>query len=471
MNQKQQLIILATVPKVTGGMSIVSSALVVADVILDSRKRKTSYHRLMLGMSVADMLSSIAFFAGTWVRPKLSNWGDIGSVTSCDITGFLGKFTGFLGQFGIIVVILYNMSLSTYYLLMLKLRWNSPKINFFESWFHAINWTTGLSVAVVGATKKMYGNAFYLCWNGSYPVNCDSPETCVRGWNYAAYRWVFFFSVIWISLVYNIVTMTLVYFSVRKLEEPVQIDHNSNANNNIDNTTDIIPPAPKQQNTRKSKRVMTQAFLYVGAVFLTWTWSTITRIILSINNKSYFPLLVLGMIFTPLQGFFNALIYFRYKLLKLCKQKKRGRPNNDSNMRDADRENEDSPQSKFSLRQWIAAKDKTGMGGRDFLPTPVPDNVTLQEARMLRDNLEANGKYSRVEIDEFGEELFGSQFVSPSVASDSDLTIVGGLEQQPANDEDEEPVPDWIRRFMLAIENSSDGEEDAENDYYRLPFV
>jgi hypothetical protein len=56
---------------------------------------------------------------------------------------------------------------------------------------------------------------------------------------------------------------------------------------------------------------MKEAFMYVGAFFLTWIFGTITRMIQAINGKTHYPLVVLMAFFFPLQGFFNFLIYMR----------------------------------------------------------------------------------------------------------------------------------------------------------------
>ena len=74
-------------------------------------------------------------------------------------------------------------------------------------------------------------------------------------------------------------------------------------------TMDQIKYEIMKRNTNKSKRIMVHAFLYVGAVFLTWTFATINRIIHTINGEMYPWILILGAMFTPLQGVFNCLIY------------------------------------------------------------------------------------------------------------------------------------------------------------------
>ncbi len=152
-----QLAFLALVPKVTGGISVISSSSVIADVLRDARKRRTTYHRLVLGISVSDAVSSLAFFLGTWPMPQGSSWGAVGNVYTCDVIGFVGQ-AGTTGTY------LYNVVLSTYYLLMLKYRWETSRLKRVEPLLHAFALITSWSIATFMLSKKIYGGAVYVCW-------------------------------------------------------------------------------------------------------------------------------------------------------------------------------------------------------------------------------------------------------------------------------------------------------------------
>ncbi len=63
-------------PKISAGLSIVGSAYIVQDVLRNPNKRtKSIYHRLMVGLSIADILVSFFFwFLTSWpVREKVAN--------------------------------------------------------------------------------------------------------------------------------------------------------------------------------------------------------------------------------------------------------------------------------------------------------------------------------------------------------------------------------------------------------------
>ena len=59
----------AIVPKCTAAASILGSATII--FLLTFREDKhTTYHRLVLGMSLCDILASIAHFCTTWPIPR-----------------------------------------------------------------------------------------------------------------------------------------------------------------------------------------------------------------------------------------------------------------------------------------------------------------------------------------------------------------------------------------------------------------
>ena len=87
-----QLRTLAIVPKVTGTLSLLSSSYIVKDVLQDPKKRYNTYHRIMLGMSVGDIVWSFnAFILGSWPAPNGSRLYALGNMQTCDAQGFVNQ--------------------------------------------------------------------------------------------------------------------------------------------------------------------------------------------------------------------------------------------------------------------------------------------------------------------------------------------------------------------------------------------
>jgi hypothetical protein len=68
--------------------------------------------------------------------------------------------------------------------------------------------------------------------------------------------------------------------------------------------------------------VSTQAYLYIGSFFLTYSWFFLLQIVESMSDEVIssfptYPFMILQALFTPLAGFWNALVFFRPKYIAL----------------------------------------------------------------------------------------------------------------------------------------------------------
>ena len=62
--------VIAIMVKCTAIPSIQGSAFIVFVVLRNKQKRAKTYHRLLLAMSISDILSSTAIFVGSWAIPR-----------------------------------------------------------------------------------------------------------------------------------------------------------------------------------------------------------------------------------------------------------------------------------------------------------------------------------------------------------------------------------------------------------------
>ena len=65
--QEQRLI--AIIPKIASLFSIIGSAYIVC-VVIRGRKFNSAYNRIMLGMSIGDIIASFGHFLSTWPIPS-----------------------------------------------------------------------------------------------------------------------------------------------------------------------------------------------------------------------------------------------------------------------------------------------------------------------------------------------------------------------------------------------------------------
>ena len=139
MAQKRAL---AIVPKVTSSLSIPCSVAIIYEVVSDHRKGRgtNSIQRVLVGMSIVDILASSAWFLSTWATPKENGWPyAVGNQASCNYQGFLLQIA--------IGAPLYNSSLALFYTLIIKLRWSDKQIWRIEKWVHSfiLTFTVGTS--------------------------------------------------------------------------------------------------------------------------------------------------------------------------------------------------------------------------------------------------------------------------------------------------------------------------------------
>ena len=68
-----------------------------------------------------------------------------------------------------------------------------------------------------------------------------------------------------------------------------------------------------------------QALFYVSAFYITWTFPTTLRILQTIEVQVPYAVFLCAVIFTPLQGFFNSIIYLRPRFLRYREMKRKKR--------------------------------------------------------------------------------------------------------------------------------------------------
>lgn len=148
---------LAILPKITGSLSFLFSLLIATTILRDGSRRKLCYHRLLFGISCADMSASLWMLMSTWPIPRDS--GVVyaaGNAHTCTAQGFFLQF-GVSSPF-------YNASLSIYYWLVIVRGWKEAQLHQIEWLFHALPLSWGAATAITGLALGVYDNANLWCW-------------------------------------------------------------------------------------------------------------------------------------------------------------------------------------------------------------------------------------------------------------------------------------------------------------------
>ena len=229
---------MAILPKVTGIISLISSAFIIQHVIRDRKRRSQVYHRLLLGMSISDFFGSFTSFLSTWPIPRGGACLAAGTKATCTAQGFFFQITTLCTP-------TYNISLSIYYLLMIVKGWRESRVKKIEKYLHALPICLGFGTAFASLGLKIYNSAGFFCWIGN-------------DYN-GIYRLAFMYAEVWAMMIFLPICMTIIYFHVLKQEKKL----------------DRYSASFAQKKRKQSKKIRNQAFLYVGCVYMTWIFFTV----------------------------------------------------------------------------------------------------------------------------------------------------------------------------------------------------
>lgn len=323
----QQQILLAVTPIFSGVLSAIGSFTIIRLIFRERRhpkqagrntikgkESKITYERIMIGLSIFDILNSLKAMTSTFLMPSDTPgvWQAHGNTATCTIQGFVGQ----LG----LATALYSASLALYFVLRIHPDTRGDTIQiYYEPFLHAIPILFALVTAIAGIFLESY-NPLPLgvgCWVAAYPMGCDSPDStieCTRGKNAKLIMWIFGGYVTIISYIIIIISMLRIYYLVRNQLSKMERRYSSGS-------LDIEGKALPTNASKRLRKVSTQAFLYIGAFFLAYIWPSLSRIFESEDSlKRYFVLSLCSSIFYPLQGFLNLFIYIGPRLRDVRKQ-------------------------------------------------------------------------------------------------------------------------------------------------------
>lgn len=284
-----QLKALSITPHVGGLISFVASCFIVLEILSDRNKHGQVYHRLMLAMSIVLMLVSVFVGMSTWPIPRGTPhvYDARGSEATCQTQGFFICLS--------LCIVMYNVALSTYYLLVIGYGRKERHLRDKERWVHAIVLAIGFSLSIAGLPLNLYNSVQVWCFIG--PIPCDSGDIVCRPDqnDYEIYRWAMFGGPLWFCIIFITGLMALMYAKVRRQEIASRKWRRG--------TEDRMKQLTKE--TRD------QATFYVLSFYITWIFPTITRAMTAFGSVPPFWLLYVSVFFIPLQGLLNFLIYMR----------------------------------------------------------------------------------------------------------------------------------------------------------------
>ena len=333
------------IQRITGSVSVIASTCLAAHILRSHDGLSTTYHRLVFGLSVADISSSLAHALSSTMVPKELKYFvpyAQGNTATCDAQGFL-VFAG-TG-----VASVYNCSICLYYLSIIRYNKKDAYIRSkLEPWFHGISIIIPFVISFVLLAMKGQNFGKTMCFVGpNYPPHCigyesgDTPNgfsiPCGRGdggENPILYLVMGISGIGFVLIITPIVivgTMLLMYRSVTKIERKIQrygvgslytsmAHHDRGIIYRIKRLFIGMIPCLQDDDQpttpRRSKRAMSQkrAILYKATGYaLAWALVYMPFIINEFMPESYAAGIVRTCL-TPLQGLFTFLVFMSPKV-------------------------------------------------------------------------------------------------------------------------------------------------------------
>eukprot|EP00980_Cylindrotheca_fusiformis_P015619 scaffold4481_cov121-Cylindrotheca_fusiformis.AAC.15 len=348
---KGQQAALAWTLRTAGLFSAIGSSLILWDVFVATKKRNrnrrlTMLHQLVCGLSVFDVFSSIGiifstlpipqyrYYDSTSTRMPTNVYGAKGNSATCAAQGFFLQL-GYTSAF-------YNLVLSVYYVLVIKKGMRETQLQRLKYWFHVPTLLAGFGLAFAGI--PFYDNIFLFCHIPPAVKLSSFWTSRVESLSLSGAKsndLLTVFSVVPISIVFFVggVNMIIIYLHVRKQDRAAnrwRMGHRL-----AQNSADV--PASQQSSSswskfprrrtkprqvaptnRLSNEVWWQAVFFMASFLMAWPIYYYAGFN-ALGEWDDFSFWVACCAMYPLQGFWNAIVYFRPRLFEYFRKQERGR--------------------------------------------------------------------------------------------------------------------------------------------------
>lgn len=190
-----------------------------------------------------------------------------------------------------------------------------------EVWLHVMPNVIAIGTSIAGAAlldteghRGLYHNSNLWCWIAP-PAN-------------PAYRLGFFYGLVWACIAFATFAMCAIYHHVWKTEQRTR-RYSSSRRASLSNSSATMVHDTKsglrrtassivsRSSTSTSSKIASQATLYLASFYVAFFFASWTRLSQMITGSVPNSIICLFAIFFPLQGFFNAMIFFRPLLIQL----------------------------------------------------------------------------------------------------------------------------------------------------------
>ena len=310
---------------------MMGSTYIVIDILrLRTARLKSPYYRIILALSLFDLLSSFWFFIASWAKAPNDAFhkeGNPGNVATCNASGF------FI-QLGTTAIPLYNSTLSMHFFLSIRRRWSHAQIyTHFERYAHAIIPSLALVLAIIPLPLKLYNPWYFYCYISVHGW-IDETQAFERGTLLAQNIFqIISLVIVFGSAIFGITVMGLIFFvyqTTTRKSRKHSFEHTSSTLSIASARENSTRPHNRARPRRRKHAVAIKALLYTIPFFLTWVIPALIflrqqlywRGVISTLAKPSIQYSSLVYVATamPLQGFFNWFAYMLPHFQTLCQK-------------------------------------------------------------------------------------------------------------------------------------------------------
>jgi hypothetical protein len=311
-----------TIARCTAFLSSFSSILIIIVILRSETKLTSSYHRIMLGMSVVDAMGSLAIFCSTWMMPKDMIYTQfegavLGSSATCTTQGFF-FLSGMISSFG------FNTTLCIYYLCVIKYKFSEET---FQKRAEPILFSLAFIIPLSLSLPLVVADLFaptpfdFVCTEARYPYWCSNSgtvgdEVCTPSPTFQRFKLsllTLYLSCAIVIFVSMFLVCRAVYTQERTLDlymKNVHARHRGDTRKQ-DGENDSGKIKTTLLFKSETKTVMFQALAYLCALFACQLFPLMCLLNILHTNEIY---MYFHVVLRPLQGFFNFLVFMGHKV-------------------------------------------------------------------------------------------------------------------------------------------------------------
>ncbi len=315
-------------------VSFISSSIMASSIAWFGSEGSTPYRRIILGLSISDIFQSLGFLGGPLAIPISRESKTVeNEALSCQVNGLIL-------QVATTAVLMHTVFLCVYYLCRLKYRMSDEKFKHkIERRFRALILTISFVAGIVPLAMNAYhinSLTLSLCTIANVPTDCWRDGTCEPSYRrlYRILSNVLVVGVNAVAMTAIVTIMVLLYHHSfvlnRRIQREVSVptalrsastgtsEEANQDSNELDDgkEKDLEADTPQSRVQQLSKlyqsEMMNQAVYYVGAYCLMYVPGAVSFVVCP---PAF--LITITMIFTPLGGFLNILVYTRPKVAEL----------------------------------------------------------------------------------------------------------------------------------------------------------